>query len=436
MQKRIKVNCADLARGFLAFFGLVFLSNGQCAAVELPPLAGDGVVDDTAAIQARLDSGASLVYLPPPKRHYLISKTLRIGSNTELRLDRFSVVRLAPKSDCPLIENKCYVAGRDVRIALMGGIWDMANVDQSPNPSVWWWYTPPRPEPADRPTTFTYGYYIGMAMRFSHVEGLTVKGVTVRNPTTYGISCCNLSNFLIDDITFDYKTFNPFEGNMDGVHLDGNCHHGKISNLRGTCYDDMVALNANDGICAQEQGPITDIDIDGLYAGYCHSAVRLLSAPAEVKRVTIRNVHGEFFVYAVGLTHYFPERPRGTFDDIVIEDVFMSKALSPDSFGKMSRADYAPVFIEGPVDVGTLTVSRFVRDERALPVATVSLDPKATVGNLVVRDCKMRNRISDPIGFFDLKGKVGRLTVDNLDLGENCVSNRPAILSSNAETGE
>ena len=54
---------------------------------ELPPLCGDGVHDDTAAIQARLDSGASLVYLPPPEKEYLISRTLRIGSDTELRLD-------------------------------------------------------------------------------------------------------------------------------------------------------------------------------------------------------------------------------------------------------------------------------------------------------------------------------------------------------------
>ena len=68
------------------------------AADALPPLVGDGVVDDTAAIQARLDSGMSCVYLPPPTKHYLISKTLKIGSNQELRLDRFSVVRLAPRA--------------------------------------------------------------------------------------------------------------------------------------------------------------------------------------------------------------------------------------------------------------------------------------------------------------------------------------------------
>ena len=37
---------------------------------------GDGVTDDTAAIQSLLDEGRSCVYLPPPKDHYVISKTL------------------------------------------------------------------------------------------------------------------------------------------------------------------------------------------------------------------------------------------------------------------------------------------------------------------------------------------------------------------------
>ena len=36
---------------------------GVAFGAELPPLAGDGVADDTAAIQARLDEGLSCVYL-------------------------------------------------------------------------------------------------------------------------------------------------------------------------------------------------------------------------------------------------------------------------------------------------------------------------------------------------------------------------------------
>ena len=284
--------------------GAAHLASGE--GVALPPLAGDGVADDTAAIQSRLDSGASCVYLPPPPKCYLISKTLKIGSDQELRLDRYSVIRLAPKSDCPMIENCGYVGGSDKRIAITGGIWDMANLDQSPNPQQYGRLKPPKPSPM--PPQHENDFFFGMAMRFSSVEGMSVRGVTVRNPTSYGMAFCKTSYFLVDDVSFDYTTWNPIPLNLDGVHFDGHCHHGKISNLRGTCFDDLVALNANDGQCAQEQGPITDVDIDGVYADYCHSAVRLLSTGAELKRVTIRNVHGNFYTYAVGLTHFFPKR--------------------------------------------------------------------------------------------------------------------------------
>ncbi len=42
--------------------------------VKLSGVIGDGVADDTAAIQALLDSRRALVYLPAPPKHYLISK--------------------------------------------------------------------------------------------------------------------------------------------------------------------------------------------------------------------------------------------------------------------------------------------------------------------------------------------------------------------------
>lgn len=394
----------------LLMVGAVLLQDSWAG--ELPPLVGDGVADDTAAIQVRIDSGASCVYLPPPKKCYRISKTLRIGSDTELRLDRFSVIRLAPDSDCPMIENRGYVGGEDRRIALTGGIWDMANVDQSPNPQQYRHCKPPRE--GGLPPKHENEFFFGMAMRFSHVEGMTVRGVTVRNPTSYGMAFCHTSYFLVDDITFDYKTCNPIFLNMDGVHFDGWCHHGRISNLRGTCFDDLVALNANDGQCAQEEGHITDVDIDGVYADYCHSAVRLLSTGANLKRVTIRNVHGNFYTYAVGLTHFFGERKtRGTFEDIVIEDVFAAKALSPEDIGVRSRVNFPLVWVEGPVDVGNLSIRNFRRDEKTVPVASIRIDPPAVVRQLTVRDCRMNNVLGQTIPFVEQKGKVENFTCEN-----------------------
>lgn len=377
---------------------------------QLPPLAGDGVTDDTAAIQARLDSGATLVYLPPPKKCYLISKTLKIGSNQEFKLDRFSVIRLAPQSNCPMLENKGYKGGTNKNVVLTGGIWDFDNTSQAINPLQARYRVKGFKFPKKHDSTF----FLGICIRFANLEGLTVKGLTIRNPTTYGIEFSKVSYFLVDDITFDYTTWNPIPLNLDGVHFDGGCHHGKISNLRGTTFDDLVALNANDGICSPEEGPISDIDIDGLYADYCHSAVRILSTGAPLKRVTIRNVHGNFYTYAVGLTHFFANRKtRGVFDDIVISDVFASKVYSPKGIGVNSRAYFPLIWVEGPVDVGSLTIRNFSRDERNISVPLIRVDPQATVRHLTVRDCKVINRLKKPLAFFDIKGKVMKAVVEN-----------------------
>ena len=374
-------------------------------------LVGDGVADDTAAIQSLLDSGACCVYLPPPRVAYLVSRPLLLGAGQELRLDRTSVVRLAPMSDCPMIENRSYRGGLDARLAVAGGIWDADNVHQTGN----FMQLPGGRERA--PRAFDHDFFIGQAMRFNNVREMRVSGLTIRNPVTYGIAFGHASFVTAEDIAFDYTSWNPIPLNMDGVHFDGCCHNLRLSNLRGTCFDDMVALNANDGICSPEEGPIHDVDVEGLQCGYCHSAVRMLSAGAPLGRVTVRNVHGRFYCYAVGLTHYFPEKPRGRFDDIVIEDVFASKAdVPPECGGAAYRNPMDIVQVQGPVDVGNLVVSRLFRNEDCLPASTVGIDAKATVENLAVRDCRLVNRLDVPIRFIDNRGRIDRLVSENNEL--------------------
>ena len=386
-------------------------------AAALPPLVGDGVHDDTEAIQSRLDSGAACVYLPPPKDHYVISRTLKIGSEQELRLDRFTRIRLAPQSNCPMLENRTYRAGTgtNVFVAVTGGIWDMDNLNQRGN----FMQDPELAKSA--PTKFDPDFFFGMSMRFCHVERLTVRGVTVRNPVNYGIEFGHVSYVTADDVTFDYRQGNPTLLNMDGLHFDGFCHHLRITNLRGTCYDDMIALNANDGTCSPEEGPISDVDIDGLYCDYCHSAVRLLSADAPVSRVTIRNVHGNFYVSAVWLTHHFWDRPApGRFDDIVISDIFAAKAIPPPDVDGPWRRSLPLIYVEGVANIGSLVMERIFRDERTLTAPTFGIDRREThVDSLVIRDCRMTNRLGGPIGFFDNKGTVDSLVNEgNTFVGE------------------
>ena len=120
-------------------------------------------------------------------------------------------------------------------------------------------------------------------------------------------------------------------------------------------------------------------------------------------RVTVRNVHGHFYCYTVGLTHYFPQKPRGRFDDIVVEDVFAAKANVPvECGGESYRNPMEVIHLQGPIDVGNLVVERLYRDEDCLPASTVGVDEQATVENLVVRDCRQTNRLDKPVKFIDM----------------------------------
>ena len=58
-------------------------------------LYGDGIHDDTDAIQELIDSGVCEVLLPAPKVRYLISKPLIIPSNFKLKLPRYAEIKLA-----------------------------------------------------------------------------------------------------------------------------------------------------------------------------------------------------------------------------------------------------------------------------------------------------------------------------------------------------
>ena len=383
---------------------------GGCACDSGLKLAGDGVADDTAAIQALIDTGRSCVALPPPKDHYVISKTLLLGSGQELRLDRFTRIRLAKGSNCFMLANRDREAGNR-RIALTGGIWDFDNVNQAPNPQQAHRCSPP--VKVSLPKSYDPDFFMGILMSFRNVDDLQIRHVTFRNPGSYSCQLAGVSNFRVDDVTFDFDRWNPIRLNMDGIHLDGDCRHGRITDLFGTCFDDLVAINANDGFCSPKEAPITDIEVDGIHAEYCHSAVRILSAGAPIRRISVRNVFGNFYTYAVGLTHFFPQKPRGTFEDIVIENVFAAKALSPEDIGVRSRVNFPLVWLQGPVDAGSVTVRNFARTEKTVPVATIRIDKEATVRRLTVRDCRMANELAEPIPFIENLGKVETLACEN-----------------------
>ncbi len=278
---------------FVTLFLTPLVAHAQPASISATTaIVGNGMHDDTAGIQALLDSRRTLVYLPSPPKHYLISKPLRIYSDQTFQLDRSTVIRLSRDSDCLMITNSDHDRGNK-NIVLVGGVWDMNNLGQSLTDYQ-----------KDRNWKKAYDpkRYLGVLMRFNRVKRLVLRNLTLKDPVTFSTQLGNLDQFTIEDITFDY---NLKRTNMDGIHIHGNSRHGRITNLKGTTNDDMVALNADDGgIFEMSRGPIEDIAVDGLWGKDGYTAVRLLSAGSPIRRIRLANIFGTFRYNVVSFTNH------------------------------------------------------------------------------------------------------------------------------------
>ncbi len=385
-------------------------------------LAGDGVHDDTEAIQALLDAGSPAVRLPTPPRHYLISRPLRIHTGQSLELDRFARVRLAPGSDCLMLENADQEAG-NANVAVRGGIWDMDNLHQTPNPL----FVPPAALKAQ--TTYIASAYLGIAMRFVKVRGLTLEGLIFKDPVTFCVQLALVRDFTVDDVTFDFNLGNPIPCNMDGIHVDGGCRFGRIANLKGTTYDDLVALNADDSFDSPFHGPISDITIDGIYAEGAHSAVRLLSNHSPVERIGISNVHGTFYQYVIGFTNIFSGDPSdGIFDAIELANVFAGKAERKAVFRKDDHPVFPIVWVERGCRVGSMSVRGLHRHDALVPVECIAVARGASVRSLSASGCSWRNGTGSPAAFLGNEGEIGSLVLEGIRTeGDRVLDNRGRI---------
>lgn len=365
-------------------------------------LYGDGINDDSDAIQELIDNSKGLVYLPVPKNHYLISKTLRLHSNLELRLDSYTVIKLSSGSSCMMIRcDKCE------NVTLRGGIWDMNNQEQDPNP-LW---------------IATYGKvnhddyderYMGVCMRFFGIKNLTLQGITLKDPVTFGIQMAEIYQFTVDSITFDYNQGNPVLCTMDGVHIESGCRFGRITNLKGRCFDDLLAINADDF----HTGDIEDISVDGIYSEKGHSAVRMLSLGSAVRRISICNVFGTFYQYCIGITKYYHESGIGQFDQISLRNIYASKAFRYPTFYRKDSYVYPIIFIEKELYIKHITIRELHRREQETDVPTILVQEGTTIENFNISNCSYENSVGNA-PFLMKKGKINNLSLEHITV-ENC----------------
>ena len=372
-------------------------------------LYGDGIHDDYEAIQELLDSRNPQIALPVPAKNYLISKTLKIYSNQQFILPRYAVIRMADMSNCYMMANADPENG-NCNFTVEGGIWDYNNKGQGPNPFH-------HPDP-------NYPNYIGFMFFFHNVKNFRFAHMTMKDPITFCLTLDMASYFTVEDITFDFNHGNPRAENMDGVHLDGNCHHGVIRNLKGACHDDLVALNADEG----SNGPITHIEVDGIFCEDCHSAVRLLTRLNRVEHIHIHNIHGSFYQYCVGFTNVdrtYPGDYIGYFNNILVENLHISKAKRIPIYNKDAMGHFPLLWFQDGITTKNITIRNVCRQERINDIPLLSTEPTAHIGCLKLQDVVQQDSQIHIPAMIENYGTIDTLTTDNVttDCGELIINN-------------
>ena len=393
-------------------------------------LYGDGIHDDTIAIQEMIDNAGCELTLPSPQAYYLISAPLEIPSNFKLRLPRFAEVRLAKDSNCVMLRNKM-VADRKERtlelygaeiaarsemlvydyineyspdapccnIEVEGGIWNLNNLEQSPNP-IWARLKHLKCEPYS---------YSGFIFLFYNVKNLRISSLTLKDTSTFAMVLDKISYYTVNDITFDFNYGNPFAACMDGIHICGNCHFGEITNLKGACYDDLVAINGDEG----SSGPITNLKVSGIYAEDCHSAVRFLSFKSPMERIHISDIYGTFYQDCIGFSKYYLKSPYpGLYDAIPIDHVYASKAkLLPVYNKSANQPPYPLIQVQSGVKVKSLKISDMYRQEHEIPVETIHICEGAEVDSLIMENISTENHTQEK----DMPTLVNRGAIKRLE---------------------
>ena len=381
------------------------------------PLYGDGIHDDAPAIQALLDNGMSVVELPVPQKHYCIGSTLKLHSGQTLRLGETTTIQLLPHSNCCMVTN----AERHAHdIVVTGGIWDYNNLQQAGNrlklEPEWWKAVSHADGDWEKEVTYDTLDYTGVIMRFQHVTRLSVHDLTLKDPAAYCLQMAYTTYFTVENIRIDQNLGNPSAENMDGIHIDGGCRFGSIRNIQGTCYDDMVALNADD--CYD--GPIEDIQIDGVYGEHSLRGVRLLSLKNPVKRISINNIFGTFYQNAIGITYFYPRRgSRGKMEHISIRNVFAAHAPRRPEYNKPGPYRFSHIWVDKTLDIDSISIDNLHCREVLGNVALIKVCADTNIRNLSISNVTYENDTGAPVPMMKNEGNIGKLYLYNTDPGED-----------------
>ena len=167
----------------------------------------------------------------------------------------------------------------------------------------------------------------------------------------------------------------------------------------------MVALNADDGC----DGPIEDIQIDGVFGENSLRAVRLLSTKSPISRISVSNVFGTYYQNCIVLAYFYPRTGvRGKMNHISIRNIYGNNAHRIPEYNKGDDSFYSFSFIwvDNDVDIDFLAIDNMCRNEEISGVETIRVCEKAHIKNLSLSNILQQNSTNFEFPLFTNYGTI------------------------------
>ena len=367
-----------------------------------------GGTDDTAVLQAALDLAPECGGVHLIMDGAALITGLRLHSNTTIEcLNADCGFFLADGANTSLLQNAHldYAVIRERNISVIGGTYNhncRGQLHHLPGDV-------PPPDDWDDDIRLVIGF------EFYGVEGLTIRGVTLRDQRTYAMLIANWRHVTVENVRIELPNHKDCE-NQDGIHFWGPGQFLTMRDIRGRSGDDFIALAPDE---RDKVSSITDVLIDGVMLDEADQGIRLLSRGAgRLDRVTIRNITGTYKSFGFYINPWFPDVTAGNYGSIVIENVDL-RPMQP-------NYTYRNAFlfqVGGHIESLTLRhiVSHRPCDDRPLfelstPFYDLDCDKASThIGMLLIDGLQLYNHAGGrpPIR---LECEIGRFTLRNVDV--------------------
>lgn len=276
---------------------------------------GDGIADDTSAIQAALDAGGHVRLRRPGI--YSVGR-LVIGDDTFFDLGPEVTLKKRDGTNHYLLVNSGHLSGtRNRNIRVSGGKWDLnsaGNPQATGNLSV---------DPQS---------WSGIGILFRGVDSLAVENVIeAGGEWKYCYLICDCTDVTCDKIRFN--------NGSDGLHFQPPIRNLLVQNISGITLDDMVSFTMGDynPYAIGVTGDIENVHVRNIVsAAGTHEHIKLVGAglngTSKFRNFRVENLRGPVSVASVTILQRDQAVSNNYLNNTYLENVVFS-AIQPDLSG-------------------------------------------------------------------------------------------------------